>query len=44
MRLDHLLNLGPWTIVSLIGLLIVAMPLSLILLYVMQRRRIGSGP
>ena len=42
--LDDLLGLGPWTIVSIIGLLLLAMPLALILFYLSQRRRAGSEP
>ncbi|MEK7806137.1 MAG: hypothetical protein AAB528_00235 [Chloroflexota bacterium] len=44
-QLDHLLNLGPWTIVGVLASLIVAIPLSVLVFYVVQqRRRPGSGP
>jgi hypothetical protein len=44
-QLDHLLNLGAWTIVGVLALLIVAIPLSVMVLYaVQQRRRPGPGP
>ena len=42
--LDQVLNLGPWAVVSLVGLIIAAIPISLVLLYVVQRRRAVSGP
>ncbi len=38
-QLDHLLGLGPWTVVALLGLLLLVMPLSLVALYLAQRRR-----
>ena len=37
--LDQILGLGPWTIVVLVALLIVAFPVALILFYVLQNRR-----
>jgi len=40
-RLDLLLGLGPWTIVALVAMLIVAFPVALVLFYVMQNRRPG---
>ena len=43
-RLDQLTQLGPWTVVALLGLLILTIPLSIGLLYVMRRDRPGSGP
>jgi hypothetical protein len=44
-QLDHLLNLGPWTIVGVLAVLIVAIPMSVVVFYgIQQRRRPGSGP
>jgi hypothetical protein len=36
------LGMGPWTIVTLLGLLVVAIPLSIVVFYLTQRRRTGS--
>jgi hypothetical protein len=41
-RLDQLLGMGPWTIVTLLGLLVLAIPLSIVVFYLIQRRRAGS--
>ena len=41
-RLDLLLGLGPWTIVALVAMLIVAFPVALVLFYLLQNRRPGS--
>ena len=41
-RLDLLLGLGPWTIVALVAMLIVAFPVALVLFYVVQNRRPGN--
>ena len=41
-RLDHLVDLGPWTIVILLGMLILAIPLSVVGFYIMQRRHSSS--
>ena len=43
-RLDHLLGLGPWAMVALAGSIIVALPIGLVLLYVVQKRQTGSDP
>ena len=43
-RLDQWLQFGPWTVVALLGLLILAIPLSIGLSYVMRRGRTGSDP
>ena len=43
-QLDHLLGIGPWTIVTLLGLLVLAIPLSIVVFYLTQRRRAGSSP
>ena len=40
-RLDLLLGLGPWTIVALVAMLIVAFPVALVLFYLLQNRRPG---
>ena len=37
-RLDNLTDLGPWMIVVLVGLIIVAIPISLVLFYFSQNR------
>lgn len=41
-QLDHLLGLGPWTVVALLGVLLVLMPLIVVAVYLVQRRRTGS--
>ncbi len=38
-RLDHLLGLGPWTVVAGLSILILLIPASIIGLYIMQQRR-----
>ena len=38
-RLDHVLNLGPWTAVPALALIIVLIPLSIIVIYLIQQRR-----
>ena len=42
-QLDHLLGLGPWTVVALLGLLVVLMPLTVVGLYLVQQRRAGES-
>ncbi len=37
--LDQLIGLGPWTVVALIGVLILAMPIGLSAFYLVQQRR-----
>jgi hypothetical protein len=37
--LDHVFNLGPWTIVVLLALVIVLIPLSIMGVYLVQQRR-----
>ncbi len=37
--LDQILNLGPWTLVALLGSLILLMPLGLVVFYLFQQRR-----
>ena len=39
--LDQILGLGPWTVVAFVALLIVALPIALVLFYVLQNRRPG---
>ena len=41
--LDQLIGLGPWTVVVLIGLLILAMPIGLLVFYLVQQRRAAAG-
>ena len=38
-RLDHILNLGPWTIVAALALLILLIPVSVVAMYWIQQRR-----
>ena len=38
-RLDHLLGLGPWTVVAGLSVLIVLIPASIMGIYLMQQRR-----
>ena len=38
-RLDHLLGLGPWTVVAGLSIIIMLIPASIIGLYLMQQRR-----
>ena len=38
-RLDHIFNLGPWTAVAVLALIILLIPLSIIILYLIQQRR-----
>lgn len=37
--LDHLVGAGPWVIVALMGVLILAIPAAIVLLYLVQQRR-----
>jgi hypothetical protein len=39
--LDHLFDLGPWTIVVILGSLITVLPLVLVGFYLWQQRRVG---
>ena len=41
-QLDHLLGLGPWTVVAVLGLLLTLMPLGVVAFYLAQRRRASS--
>ena len=38
-RLDHIFNLGPWTAVAALALIILLIPLSIIIFYLIQQRR-----
>ncbi len=38
-RLDHILDLGPWTIVAGLSVLILLIPVSIIAFYLRQQRR-----
>ena len=38
-RLDHIFNLGPWTAVAALALIILLIPFSIIIFYVIQQRR-----
>jgi len=42
--LDHLLNLGPWTVVLLLGALIALIPVGLVGFYLWQQRRTRPEP
>ena len=41
-RLDTIFNVGPTTVVLVLGLVIVAIPIGILLLYALQKRR-GSA-
>jgi NhaP-type Na+/H+ or K+/H+ antiporter len=41
-RLDELFNLGPWTVVILLGAVIAAIPLAVAGFYWWQQRRVAS--
>jgi len=43
-RLDHLLHLDPWAVVVLVGLFMLLIPVSVVTLYLVQRRRLGFDP
>ncbi len=38
-RLDHVFNLGPWTAVAVLALIILLIPSSIIIFYLIQQRR-----
>jgi hypothetical protein len=42
--LDHLIGLGPWAVVLLLGLLILAIPVGVIGFYLAQQRRVTLTP
>ena len=42
-RLDHIFNLGPWTAVAVLALIIVLIPVSIVIVYLVQQRRSGSS-
>lgn len=37
--LDHAFDLGPWTVVAILGLLIVSIPVGIFAFYLLQQRR-----
>ena len=37
-RLDDLLNLGPWTVVIILGIVIAAIPVGAVVFYLLQQR------
>ena len=41
--LDQMIGFGPWTVVALIGLLILAMPIGLSAFYLVQQRRAAAS-
>jgi hypothetical protein len=41
--LDQLVGAGPWLVVALLGLLVVAIPISIIVFYLAQQRRTGTA-
>ena len=43
-RLDHLLHLDAWAVVALLGLILLLIPISVVTLYLVQRRRLGFDP
>jgi len=38
-RLDDLLNLGPWAVVIILGIVIAAIPVGVVAFYLLQQRR-----
>lgn len=43
-RLDQLVQLDAWAVVVLLGLFILLIPVSVVTLYLLQRRRLGFDP
>ena len=43
-RLDQLLHLDAWAVVALLGLMLLLIPVSVVTLYLVQRRRLGFDP
>jgi hypothetical protein len=41
--LDHLLGLGPWAVIIVLGLIIVLLPVGLVTFYLWQLRNDDSG-
>jgi hypothetical protein len=41
--LDHLVGAGPWIAVAFLGMLVVAIPSSIVIFYMVQQRRSGSS-
>ena len=42
-RLDQIFGFGPWTVVVIFGLVLVAIPLVLVAFYLTQRRHLSQG-
>ena len=42
-RMDHVLNLGPWTIIVALGFVIAMIPISIAGTYIWQQRRYTKG-
>ena len=38
-RLDHVFNLGPWSAVTILALIIMLIPISIVVYYLLQQRR-----
>lgn len=43
-QMDEIIGLGPWVMVSLMGAIVIAIPVAIGILYVYQQRRHGSPP
>lgn len=43
-RLDHLINLDAWVVVVVLALILLSIPVSVVTLYLVQRRRYGIDP
>ena len=41
--LDQIFDFGPWTVVAIFGLVVVATPLALVGFYLSQRRHLSPG-
>ena len=41
-RVDNLAELGPWLVVALVGLIILAIPVSIVLFYFSQNRHVPA--
>ena len=44
LTLDHLLRLGPWTVVIFLGVFIALLPLGLVGFYLWQQRKSATAP
>ena len=43
-RLDHLINLDAWVVVVVLAFILLSIPVSVVTLYLVQRRRYGIDP